>query len=81
MEIQRRPSSERGGISPQVNRGRGTPPAVRGQRGSPRIRGVRGRGMPPTSASKQPVGCKFCVECGVPRVPGSKFCGECGNRF
>lgn len=28
-----------------------------------------------------PVGCKFCMECGVPRVPGSKFCGECGNRF
>ena len=28
-----------------------------------------------------PVGCKFCTECGVPRVPGSKFCGECGFRF
>lgn len=33
------------------------------------------------TASDLPVGCKFCTECGTPRIPKFKFCGECGFRF
>lgn len=42
------------------------------------------KNTPPTpvkAPKSQPVGCKFCTECGVERVPNSKFCGECGQRF
>lgn len=57
-------------------------------RGRPVIRGRGGRATtgqprpaPPSTSAALPVGCKFCTECGVARVPGSKFCGECGYRF
>jgi len=57
---------------------RGSSPGVpRGRRGGPPGAAPAG-GAPPAAA---PVGHKFCIECGVPRVPGSKFCGECGFRF
>ena len=43
--------------------------------------GAKTPSSPTVPVQSQPVGCKFCTECGVTRVPGSKFCGECGYRF
>ena len=78
----------RGGLPPRgtgTPPGRGAVPIPRGRRGGPPgaapLPVAAAGSTSPSPDPRAPVGHKFCIECGVPRVPGSKFCGECGFRF